>query len=150
MDGFDRQILKSVQDNNKKTSEELGIEIGLSATAIQRRIKKLKEFGVISKEVAILDSDQLGGFITIVVDVVMVKGGASVIERFKKKVCDQPEVQQCYYIAGEKDFVVIITAESMQRYEAITRELFLDDDTILKFTSNVAMQSVKIGLTVPI
>ncbi|MHA2939009.1 Lrp/AsnC family transcriptional regulator [Vibrio sp. RC27] len=150
MDDFDRQILKSVQDNNKKTSEELGIEIGLSATAIQRRIKRLKEFGVISKEVAILDSDQLGGFVTIVVDVVMVKGGASVIERFKRKVCDHPEVQQCYYIAGEKDFVVIITAESMQRYQAITRELFLDDDTILKFTSNVAMQSVKIGLTVPI
>jgi DNA-binding Lrp family transcriptional regulator len=150
MDNFDKQILVSLQSNNKKTSEELGIEIGLSATAIQRRIKKLRETGVIDKEVAILNGNQLGGFVTVVVEIVMIKGGTSVIDGFKKKVKNHPEVQQCYYVAGDKDFVLVVTAASMQRYEEITRELFLDDDNILKFTSNVAMQSVKVGLSIPI
>ncbi|MBM7037257.1 Lrp/AsnC family transcriptional regulator [Vibrio ulleungensis] len=150
MDNFDHLILTSLQLNNKKTSEELGAEIGLSATAVQRRIKKLRELGVIEKEVAILNSNILGGYVTVIVDVTMVKGGTPVIDEFKKKALSHPEVQQCYYVAGEKDFILIITAKNMQRYEAITRELFLDDDNILKFTSNVTMQSVKMNLSIPI
>lgn len=150
MDDFNKQILISLQSNNKKTSEELGNKLGLSSTAVQRRIKKLKETGVIEQEVAILNRDKLGGFITVIVEVTMIKGGTLVIDAFKDKVKNHPEVQQCYYLAGDKDFALIITAVNMQRYEEITRELFLDDTNILKFTSNVAMQSVKIGLSVPI
>jgi len=150
MDNFDRQILISLQTNNKLTSEQLGVEIGLSATAVQRRIKKLKDTGVIEKEVAILDSNQLGGFVTVVVEVVLLKGGTRILDGFKNKVKDHREVQQCYYLAGNNDFILIITAESMQRYEAITRELFLNDENILKFTSNVVMQPVKVGLSIPI
>jgi DNA-binding Lrp family transcriptional regulator len=150
LDGFDRQILISLQLNNKKTSEELGDEIGLSATAIQRRIKKLRQSGVIEKEVAILNAHQLGGYITVIVDITLVKGGSAAIDCFKTKVKHYHEVQQCYYVAGEKDFVLIITAENMQRYEMLTRELFLDDESILKFTSNVVMQSEKIGLSIPV
>ena len=80
----------------------------------------------------------------------MIKGGSSVIDVFKKKVKEHPEVQQCYNLAGDKDFALVITAINMQRYEEITRELFLDDKNILKFTSNVAMQYVKLGLSAPI
>ncbi|GAB3515222.1 Lrp/AsnC family transcriptional regulator [Photobacterium alginatilyticum] len=150
MDNFDRLILVNLQSNNKVTSEELGHEIGLSATAVQRRVKKLRETGIIDKEIAVLNSNQLGGFVTVIVDVVMVKGGTQIIDGFKEKAIKNPDVQQCYYVAGDKDFVLVITATNMQRYEEITRELFLDDANILKFTSNIAMQPVKVGLSIPI
>ncbi|WP_432454486.1 Lrp/AsnC family transcriptional regulator [Agarivorans sp. QJM3NY_29] len=149
MDDFDRQLLAKLQLNNKKTSEDLGNEIGLSATAVQRRIKKLRESGTIEKEVAILNSRALGNFITIIVEVSLAKGGTTVIDNFKKKAKAHSEVQQCYYMAGEKDFILMITASSMQRYEEITRELFLDDQTILKFSSNVVMENVKQSLAYP-
>ena len=150
MDDFNRKILAILQSNNKKNTEEIGREIGLSATAVQRRIKKLKQEGIIEQEVTILNRDKLGGFITIIVEVIIVKGGMSVIDAFKKKVTNHPEVQQCYYLAGSTDFILIITAINMQRYEEITRELFLDDSNILKFTSNVSMQTVKVGLSLPL
>jgi len=150
MDDFNRKILAILQSNNKRNTEEIGREIGLSATAVQRRIKKLKQEGIIEQEVTILNRDKLGGFITIIVEVIIVKGGMSVIDAFKKKVTNHPEVQQCYYLAGSTDFILIITAINMQRYEEITRELFLDDSNILKFTSNVSMQTVKVGLSLPL
>ena len=53
-------------------------------------------------------------------------------------------------VAGDNDFILVIAAKSMQRYDIITQELFLEDKTILKFHSNVVMGNVKVSLEVPL
>ena len=55
MDAFDRNILKELQENNRLSTEDLGLKVGLSATACQRRLKKLRQSKVITKEVAVLN-----------------------------------------------------------------------------------------------
>jgi Lrp/AsnC family leucine-responsive transcriptional regulator len=60
------------------------------------------------------------------------------------------EVQQCYYVTGNADFILIITAQNMHEYEAITQKLFFTNDNIQKFHSNVVMDNVKVGLNIPI
>ncbi|NVK75712.1 MAG: Lrp/AsnC family transcriptional regulator [Oceanospirillaceae bacterium] len=150
MDSFDYQLLKLMQSNARRTTEEIGQLIGLSATAVQRRLKTLRQSGVIEKEIAVLSPVELDGHILVIVEVVLIQGGSSVINNFKQKTLNYPEVQQCYYVAGDNDFILVIAAKSMQRYDIITQELFLDDKTILKFHSNVVMGNVKVSLELPL
>ncbi len=150
MDTFDRQLLKILQNNSRITTEELGAQVGLSATACQRRIKKLRQDGVIRKEVAVLDGISLGGYVTVVVEVILTRGGALVIDEFKAKMLSCEAVQQCYYVTGNADFILIITAKNMLAYEQITRDLFFGNENVQKFHSTVVMENVKVGLGIPL
>jgi Lrp/AsnC family leucine-responsive transcriptional regulator len=150
MDAFDRRILKLLQANSRMTTEELGLQIGLSATACQRRIRKLREAGIILKEVAVVDGIAVGGYVTVIVDVVLQQGSFQNIDTFKKHMLRFPQVQQCYYVTGHNDFVLIVIAENMLEYEKLTRELFFNNSNIKKFHSTVVMENVKTGLDVPV
>ncbi|WDE03317.1 Lrp/AsnC family transcriptional regulator [Thalassomonas viridans] len=150
MDSFDKKILEALQQNNRLSSLELGQKIGLSATACQRRLKKLRQSGVISKEVAVLDPVAFNNYVTVIVEVVMKQGGVESIESFKQRMLAQPHVQQCYYMAGNIDFILVITAPNMQAYEQLTQKLFLCDQNIQKFHSNIVMDKVKAGLNIPV
>lgn len=150
MDVFDKHILKLLQKNSRITTEEIGHQVGLSATACQRRIKKLRGSGVIQKEVAVLNGSSLGGYVTVIVEIIMKQGGATTIDEFKAQMLEHEEVQQCYYVTGNVDFILIIAAENMLKYEQLTRKLFFNNLNIQKFHSTVAMESVKIGLNIPL
>lgn len=150
LDSLDLQLLRLVQTNNRLSTEQMGSQIGLSATAVQRRIKKLRNSGVIQKEVAVLDTITVGGFVTIIVDVTIKQGSIKSLEAFKKLMLDCPQVQQCYYVTGNNDFMIIVTIENMLEYEKLTHKLFLSNDNIQKFNSTVVMENVKVGLDIPI
>ena len=116
MDEFDRAILNIVQGNSRLSTEDIGYQVGLSASACQRRIKKLKAAGIIKKEVAILDRDKLEGFTTVIVDVMLEKGGEAALDDFIYRLNQEKRVQQFYYTAGECDFVLICGIEKIRMY----------------------------------
>lgn len=145
MDKLDLKILQQLQVNCRQSTEELGSAIGLSATACQRRIKKLREQGVIEREVAILNPQILANHLTVLVDVKLVKGGARIVDRFKLAMRQCEAVQQCYYLAGDIDFSLIISVKSMPDYERLTRDLLLNNADVHTFLSKFSMDNVKIG-----
>lgn len=147
LDDFDRRILEQFQNNSRITSDALGHQIGLSATACQRRLKKLRDSGLIAKEVAVLSFDD---YVTVIVEVVMKRGGTASIESFKSQALQHQEIQQCYYTTGSADFIVVVVTPNMAKYEELTRNVFLKNDNIHKFHSTVVMENVKVGLDIPI
>ena len=72
------------------------------------------------------------------------------IDDFREQMHNNHQVQQCYYVTGKNDFILIITAENMLEYEKRTRQLFFSNDEIQKFHSTVVMENVKVGLEIPI
>lgn len=150
MDIFDRKILNELQGNNRLSTEELGQKIGLSATACQRRLKKLRQSKVITKEVAVLSGVEFDNYVTIIVEIVIKQGSANYIDSFKKRMLDNVHVQQCFYVTGDVDFILIVTSKNMLEYEKLTKELFFCDKNIQKFHSTVVMENVKVGLNIPI
>jgi Lrp/AsnC family leucine-responsive transcriptional regulator len=150
LDDFDLAILRCLQVSTRLATEEIGDRVGLSATACQRRIKRLRDDGVIAKEVAILSPRALGERVTLIVEVVLARGRADVVDTFKRDISAVPDVQQVYYVTGECDFVLIVNAASIADYEVLTRRLFFDNENIQKFHTTVVMESVKLGLEVPI
>lgn len=150
MDSFDIMILKLLQDNCRTSTETIGEQVGLSASACQRRIKKLREVGIIQKEIAILNPQKLAGYTTVIVDVTLEKGGGKTLDTLINLLNQEPQVQQLYYTAGDVDFVVIIVSQSMEDYDRLSRRLFMSNPCIKKFVSKVVIKPYKIGMELPL
>lgn len=150
LDEFDRKILTVLQRDNTTPLRTIGDAVNLSAPAVQRRIKRMREEGVIRANVAIVDPDAVGQSITIFVEVEVISETAQQIEDAKKEFAASPEIQQCYYVTGEADFVLVIVVPTMADYEALTRRLFFGNNNVKRFRTFVAMDRVKVGLAIDI
>lgn len=150
LDAFDRKILEHYQNDTRVPTETIGAAVGLSATAVQRRLKRLRECGAIAAEIAVLSPAMLDQSVTCVVGVDLERESAAEIDRLKAKLTACAEVQQCYYVTGATDFVLITLTKSMEAYEAFTRRVLLDDPNVRGFTTYVVLDRMKVGLSVPI
>jgi Lrp/AsnC family transcriptional regulator, leucine-responsive regulatory protein len=94
--------------------------------------------------------DLVGRPITLIVQIAVEHEHTGLHEVIKKSFQDTPEVQQCYYVTGEFDFVVVMTVTNMAEYEAISQRLFLGADNIARFKTNVVMDRVKFQVAIPV
>jgi len=150
LDSFDRTILDLLQRDNTLPQREIAEAVHLSTPAVQRRIKRLQDSGVIAANVAVVAAAKVGRPLTIIVEVRVVSEQRERVAPFKRRVQDDPAVQQCYAITGEADFLLILTAASMEEYEAISERLFGNDDNIQRYRTAVALSTLKRGLDVPL
>lgn len=150
LDSFDRAILAILQQDVTTPQRVIGKAVNLSAPAVQRRIRRLEDAGVIRANVAIVDPIRIGRPITIVVEVELESEQIALIDAAKASFVAEAEVQQCYYVTGEIDFILVVTVTSMAEYEALTRRLFFGNANVKRFRSFVAMDRTKVGLTVPV
>ncbi|WP_262692139.1 Lrp/AsnC family transcriptional regulator [Kordiimonas aestuarii] len=150
LDSFDLKILSCMQENSRQTAEVIGEKVGLSPAATQRRIKKLREDGTIKKEVAILCPTALGGRTTLIVQIICSCGGEATIETFKQQMTQVPEVQQCYYVTGSTDFILVMTVKDMKDFDRITRKWFFSNPSIGRFETIVAIDTFKEGFSIPL
>jgi DNA-binding Lrp family transcriptional regulator len=150
LDEFDRRILAILQKDNLTPQRKIGEAVNLSAAAVQRRIKRMTEAGVIRANVAIVDPVALGHPITIFVEVEVISETAEQIEDAKREFAAVPEIQLCYYVTGEADFMMLVTVPSMTAYEVLSKRLFFGNNNVKRFRTFVAMDCIKAGLEVPI
>jgi DNA-binding Lrp family transcriptional regulator len=148
LDGFDWSILALVQHDNAVPLRTLAEKVNLSTAAVQRRIKRLEEGGVIIANVAVVDPVKAGKPITIIAEVSVERTSAEALAATKASFC-VPQVQQCYYVTGEADFVLVLNVASMQEYQDLAGQLFAENPNVKWFKTLVALDRVKVGLQVP-
>jgi DNA-binding Lrp family transcriptional regulator len=150
LDEFDRRILARYQRDTQTPARAIAAAVGLSAAAVQRRLKRLRAAGVIRREVAEVDPAAVGFPITCLVAVDLERERPADLDRFKRKMLGLAEVQQCYYVTGQADFVLVVLVATMADYDAFTRRALLDDDNVKSFVTTVVMDRVKTGVGVPL
>ncbi|SES22064.1 transcriptional regulator, AsnC family [Pedobacter rhizosphaerae] len=150
LDHFDLAILRILQENNYTPQRSIAESVNLSAAAVHRRIKRMEENGTIQSQVAVVDPIKVAIPITIMVEVEMENDKIELVRKAKQKFCSIPEIQQCYYVTGEVDFILIINVANMTAYEALTTRLFFDNPDIKRFRTFVTLDRVKVGLSLPI
>jgi len=148
LDPFDLKILDLLQGNNLAPLREIGEAVNLSAPAVQRRIRRMTEDGVIRANVAIIDPEAVGRSITIFVEVEVISETADQIDAAKRQFAAEPTIQQCYYVTGEADFILVVVVATMAEYEALTKRLFFGNNNVKRFRTFVSMDRIKIGLSV--
>lgn len=150
LDSFDRAILEILQQDNQTPQRTIGERVNLSAAAVQRRIKRMEEGGVISRNIAVIEPTAVGKPITLFVEVELDSETIRHIDEAKRIFIECPFVQQCYYVTGDVEFILVIVISTMSAYEDLTRQLFFNNTNVKKFKTFVAMDRVKVGLTVAI
>lgn len=150
LDRYDRILLAAIQDDARLAQSELGERASLSTAAVNRRLKRLADDGVIERYTACIDPKAVGYGLTIVVEVMVESERADLLDAMQKRFKACPQIQQCYYVAGECDFVLVFLVRDMEQYVALTRELFHDDNNVRAFKTLVAMDRVKTGMSVAI
>lgn len=143
IDSFDLAILNIVQENNQLSSHEIGAAVGLSPSAVQRRLRRLRELRVIFGDVALIAPSVAGNRVTIIVEIVLESEQLQNRREFEKIVLTRPEVVQCYYVTGQADYILILTVPSMEAYSSFTDEVFSTNPNIKQFHTAVSMNTVK-------
>lgn len=150
LDPFDLALLDAIQHDATTSQQDLGERVNLSPAAVNRRLKKLNAEGVVRKTVALVDPVAVGYGLTVITEVEVENERLDLLDAMKRTFLVCPQVQQCYYVAGECDFVLIMTVKNMEQYTALTRTLFFDSNNVKRFKTLVSMSNLKVGLQVPV
>ncbi len=150
MDRFDADILQALQQNSRLTAEAVSQEVGLSPDACRKRMARLRASGIIEAEIALLDPTRIGRGLLLIVEVSLHRERKADLDYFKARMQKAPEVMQCYYVTGNADFILIVSARDMADYEAFTAEYFLEEENVLRFRTSAVMNRVKTGFAMPV
>ncbi|WP_425050840.1 Lrp/AsnC family transcriptional regulator [Psychromarinibacter sp. S121] len=150
MDGFDAKILDAIQQDARLTADALSERVGLSPDACRKRLARLRASGVVEAEIAVLAPDKVGRGLILIVEVTLQNERIADLDRFKDRMRDAPEVMQCYYVTGNADFVLILSARDMADYDDFTRRHFFSEENVLRFRTSAVMDRVKVGFSVPV
>jgi Lrp/AsnC family transcriptional regulator, leucine-responsive regulatory protein len=150
LDSFDLKILAIVQENNQTPHREIGEQVNLSVPSVARRLQKLRSAGVIAADRSILNPDALGSRVTIITHVSAENEAIELLDQMKARFEACEQVQQCYYVTGDVDFILIFCTRDMAEYTALTRTLFFAEGNVQSFRTFVVMERVKTTLDVPV
>ena len=149
LDEIDRRLLDLLQADARQSLDGLAAQVGLSAPAVQRRIKRMRDNKVILRDVVEIDPAAVGLGMTFIVIVELERERADQVDAFRRKAMKEPLVQQCYYVTGEGDFVLVVLARDMNHFEAMTRRLFFEDANVRRFRTSVVMGDKFHSLAIP-
>lgn len=150
LDTFDLAILAILQRDNLRPQREVAEQVNLSPAAVQRRIRRLQDSGVIAANTAQLSPEALGRPLTIFIEVQLVNELDALTQGFRARVAAEAAVQQCYAVTGQTDYLLVVTARDMQEYQAITQRLFDGDQNVQRFTTSIALATLKRSLHLPL
>lgn len=149
LDAFDRKLLDLIQEDAGRTAEQLAESIDLSASAIQRRLKRLREVGVISRDIAVLAPEKVGRPTFFITSLEVERERPELAHQLRGWLARERRIQQVYYVTGEADYVLVVTAASAEAYDALMTRLVNENPNVKRFRTNVALGVIKRGLTIP-
>jgi len=150
LDKIDRRILETLQLNNQISNIKLAEIACISPPSCLRRVRRLRNNGVIVGDVSLVDPKALGRPTTIIVEVILESERIDLVDEFRRQMLSLPEVSQCYAVAGESDFIVILNVNDVVEYQNFIDRVFYANKNIRKFRSIVSIECFKFQTRIPI
>ena len=148
---IDRNILRVLQRDARTSFAELARQVGLSTTPCKVRVKRMEREGVIRGYQAILNPQYLDAALVVCVQIRLVRTSQDIFEEFKRQAFGLPEVQECYLVSGNFDYLIKARVADMAAYREFLGETLLTLPGVQESTSYVVMEQVKetLALEVP-
>ena len=143
LDRIDKRILNILQYDNLIPHRVIADKVGLSTPAVTRRLKRLRQDKFIKKDVSILNCEDLGRPLKLIVQVTADSELIVDLDKMRENFLLCPQIQQCYYVTGDADFILVFNVSDMAEYEKLTRNLFFEGNNVSRFTTFVSMQTIK-------
>ena len=146
----DRNILRVLQKNGRTSYAELARQVGLTATPCVERVKKMESDGVIQGYTALINPEYLDAALVVFVQIRLNRSAQDAFEEFRNAVSELPEVQECYLVSGNFDYLIKARVADMSAYRKFYGETLLTLPEVQECTSYVVMEQVKETLEVPV
>jgi Lrp/AsnC family leucine-responsive transcriptional regulator len=140
---IDRKILRALQADGRLSYAELARKVGLTTTPCIERVRRLERDGVITGFTALLNPAALEAALVVFVQVRLARTSQDSFEQFKLAAYDLPEVQACYLVSGNFDYLIKARVADMTAYRTFLGETLLGIAGIQDATSYVVMETVK-------
>jgi Lrp/AsnC family leucine-responsive transcriptional regulator len=143
MDDLDRRILNLMQENNRLSYAQMAELVGSSAASCMRRVTRLRSEGVISADISLVDPKAVGKSLSVVVTVELDRERLDLVDEFKQAMRKTPQVTHCYMVTGDADFVLIVSVEDVEAFDAFIKRHLYTNRNVRKFHSMIALDRVK-------
>ncbi len=134
IDDTDIKLLDALQTDASLSNQALAERVHISPPTCLRRVKRLRDAGLIEREIAILNPDKLanitGHGLTAIVEITLDRQGDEHLSAFEKKSTLDAAVQQCYRTSPGPDFVLIVHVLDMPAYLTLSQRLFTSDANV--------------------
>ena len=154
LDKLDRAILRRLQDNGRETYDVIGEQVGLSPSAVLRRVKRLEDSGVIARYVALVPPEAVGLGLTAYLNVRLEKHTEShkrnPMDLFRASVQTWPEVVECASLTGEMDYLLRVVVADMAHYSRFIMDTQLKHPSVQDCKTSFVLDRVKATTAVPV
>jgi Lrp/AsnC family transcriptional regulator, leucine-responsive regulatory protein len=154
LDAIDLQLLARLQTDASLSNQALAELVHVSPPTCLRRVKRLREAGLIEREIAVLSVDALaatiGHGLCAVVEITLDRQDQDALEAFELKVAQDDAVQQCYRVSPGPDFCLVVHARDMPDYLALTQRLFTFDANVRNVKTFFSIKRSKFGARLPL
>jgi Lrp/AsnC family transcriptional regulator, leucine-responsive regulatory protein len=154
LDNIDAKLLNLLQADASLSNQALCQQTHISPATGLRRIKRLRDLGLIERQVAILSPDRLalaqGHGITAVVEVSLDRQSAESLDEFERSLSQERAVQQCYRVASGPDFVLILYAHDLPQYQQLSQRLFNNASNVRNVKSYFSLKRSKFSPVIPV
>ncbi len=144
----DTALLAAVQENADLTLEQLADRAGLSPSAVQRRLKKLREAGVIQRTVTLLDPKAVGQSLSLIVELELERDRHDLLPPLQQWIAREGAIQNAWFVTGRGDLVLSMTAVSIESFDAFMERMLAEHRVIRKYTTSVVLKTLKRSLAV--
>ncbi|GGS46402.1 Lrp/AsnC family transcriptional regulator [Actinokineospora fastidiosa] len=146
LDDIDHRLLALLQQDSGRTLAALGDLVGLSPSAVQRRIDRYRETGLLRREIAVVDpSSALLAVCLVTLD----RESPESHRSFREWVQAAPEVQQFYNVSGDHDYVVILATSGMAHHRETAERVIKNAPNLRRYSTMFVLDPIRTTLTVP-
>ena len=154
LDKLDRAILRCLQHNGRETYDAVGEQVGLSSSAVLRRVKRMEDAGVIDRYVALVKPEAVGLGLTAYLNVRLEKHTEShkrnPMDLFRASVLTWPEVVECAAVTGEMDYLLRVVVRDMAHYSSFIMDTLLKHPSVEDCKTSFVLDQVKVTTAIPV
>lgn len=150
LDSIDRAILTELQREGRLSNLELAQRVHLSPSACLRRVKALEDAGVIAQYVALVNPRAVGRHGVSFTIINLESMNTPQLEAFERAVRDQPEVLDCFYVAGSNDYLIRFTYRDAENLERFHAEVLMRLPGVARSNSLLVLRTVKKTTALPV
>ena len=143
LDKVDRKLLNLLQKDNQMPTRELADKVHVSQPTCLRRVRELREAGIISADVAMVDSFALGYGMMAFLEVSLTNQSDEHMKEFETRMNREPEVLQCYFVSGDYDYFLVVHVLDMDAYYQFVRRAISGSGNVHHFQSRFPMKRAK-------
>ena len=143
LDDVDHHLLDELQRDSGRTLRDLGDLVGLSPSAVQRRIDRYRSHGLIARQITLLDPTRLPTVLLAVCLITLERESQRHHHAFRQELLAAPEVQQIYDVSGDWDYVVVIASSGMTHHTEVADRLFKQAPNVRRYTTLFVLDPVR-------